>query len=36
MFKQVNRSESKFAIEESDVWGFFVSFWVWEVSISGA
>ena len=31
-----NRSESEFAVEESNVWGLFVGLGVWEVSISGA
>lgn len=30
------KSESKFAEEESGVWGFFVGFWVWEVSVGSA
>ncbi len=30
----MNRSESEFAVEESNVWGLLVSFWVWKISIS--
>ena len=32
----MNRSESEFAVEESDVWGLLVSLRIWEVSIGGA